>query len=355
MGAGEGVVFHALVDDPPYRRKRRGVELVEVGAGSLAGQADVGNRDRIPLAVAAGLLAAGKVGLQRGQRRADPVLDELEPRRLVDLELVLEIFAHPRPQQRMRVAGDDLRETTHACPRARLLRQERRLRMGLVEILDDGERLEQHRPVTVDQRRQHHLRIDLAVALLALLALHEVDVNHLVRDDALEVERDAHAIGGERAPEREQLHGTSPGKLLRGCTYHSISGERKNPLLIGMVREARMTSIEDTRAKHAKTHQHRSEVRDGMRIDWDVPITMDDGLVLRADVFRPVQEGRYPVILSYGPYAKGLAFQAVYPTAYQPITENHPSSWQRMAEKHPDVTAGSSNLYQSWEVVDPEK
>ena len=24
-----------------------------------------------------------------------------------------------------------------------------------------------------------------------------------------------------------------------------------------------------------------------MRIDWDVPITMDDGLVLRADVFRP--------------------------------------------------------------------
>ncbi len=26
-----------------------------------------------------------------------------------------------------------------------------------------------------------------------------------------------------------------------------------------------------------------------------------------------------------------------------------------MAEKHPDVTARSSNLYQSWEVVDPEK
>jgi predicted acyl esterase len=26
-----------------------------------------------------------------------------------------------------------------------------------------------------------------------------------------------------------------------------------------------------------------------------------------------------------------------------------------MAERHPDVTAGSSNLYQSWEVVDPEK
>ena len=75
----------------------------------------------------------------------------------------------------------------------------------------------------------------------------------------------------------------------------------------------------------------RSEVRDGMRIDWDVPITMDDGLVLRADVFRPVKDGRYPVILTYGPYAKGLAFQ-----------DGYPSAWERMAREHPDVTAGSS-------------
>ena len=90
--------------------------------------------------------------------------------------------------------------------------------------------------------------------------------------------------------------------------------------------------------------QQRSEVRDGMRIDWDVPIEMDDGLVLRADIFRPVKDGKYPAILSYGPYAKGLAFQDGYPTA-----------WERMTTKHPDVVAGSSNLYQSWEVVDPEK
>ena len=90
--------------------------------------------------------------------------------------------------------------------------------------------------------------------------------------------------------------------------------------------------------------QQRTEIRDGMRIDWDVPVTMDDGLVLRADVFRPVKDGKFPVILSYGPYAKNLAFQ-----------DGYPSAWQRMVEKHPDVPAGSSNLYQSWEVVDPEK
>ena len=35
----------------------------------------------------------------------------------------------------------------------------------------------------------------------------------------------------------------------------------------------------------------RSEIRDGMRIDWNAPIRMDDGIVLRADIFRPVAEG----------------------------------------------------------------
>jgi predicted acyl esterase len=104
--------------------------------------------------------------------------------------------------------------------------------------------------------------------------------------------------------------------------------------------EARMARV----AAGVKSHEPRSETRDGMRIDWDVQISMDDGLVLRADVFRPIAEGRYPVILSYGPYAKGVAFQ-----------DGYPSAWERMAEKHPDVAAGSSNLYQSWEVVDPEK
>jgi len=107
-----------------------------------------------------------------------------------------------------------------------------------------------------------------------------------------------------------------------------------------------MSSLEgETRmGARGRSHRPRSETRDGMRIDWDVEIEMDDGLVLRADVFRPIKDGRYPVILSYGPYAKGLAFQ-----------DGYPSAWQRMAERHPDVPAGSSNLYQSWEVVDPEK
>jgi predicted acyl esterase len=81
-----------------------------------------------------------------------------------------------------------------------------------------------------------------------------------------------------------------------------------------------------------------------MIIEWDVPIQMDDGLVLRADVFRPLDQAPAPVILSYGPYAKGLAFQ-----------EGYPSAWKLMAERYPDSVAGSTNTYQNWEVVDPEK
>lgn len=78
--------------------------------------------------------------------------------------------------------------------------------------------------------------------------------------------------------------------------------------------------------------QESGEIRDGMRIDWDVPIPMDDGLVLRADAFRPIAAGRYPALVTYGPYAKGLAFQEGYATA-----------WEIMARRHPEVTAGASN------------
>jgi predicted acyl esterase len=50
------------------------------------------------------------------------------------------------------------------------------------------------------------------------------------------------------------------------------------------------------------------------------------------------------VILTYGPYGKGLAFQ-----------EGYPDQWRRMSEQHPDVLEGSTKKYQNWEVPDPEK
>src|SRR5262245_18182375 len=88
----------------------------------------------------------------------------------------------------------------------------------------------------------------------------------------------------------------------------------------------------------------KSGIRDGMRIDRDVPIPMDDGLVIRADVYRPREAERYPVIMSYAPYGKWLHFEDLYT-----------DQWWRMAQDHPDVVAGSTNKYQNWEEVDPEK
>jgi len=87
-----------------------------------------------------------------------------------------------------------------------------------------------------------------------------------------------------------------------------------------------------------------SEVRDGMQIDWDVAIPMADGVVLRADIFRPLGDKQVPVIMSYGPYAKGLDFRVGYK-----------SQWARVVEAVPEILEGSSNQYQNWELVDPER
>jgi predicted acyl esterase len=53
-----------------------------------------------------------------------------------------------------------------------------------------------------------------------------------------------------------------------------------------------------------------------MHIDWGgVPIVMDDGATLVADVLRPAADGVYPVIfnLGLGPFGKGHAFREYTP------------------------------------------
>ena len=81
-----------------------------------------------------------------------------------------------------------------------------------------------------------------------------------------------------------------------------------------------------------------------MRILSNQAIPMDDGAELRADVYLPAREARYPVILSCGPYGKNYAFQ-----------ESNPAAWERLVAAHPEFLEGSTNRYQAWEVVDPEK
>ena len=96
----------------------------------------------------------------------------------------------------------------------RVARQQRRLRMGLVEIFDDGERLGEHFAGVELQRRHPHLRIDRAILGLEIVPafLLQMDRDRLV-GQPLEVERDAHAIGGGRAEIGVELHGDPHGRI----------------------------------------------------------------------------------------------------------------------------------------------
>lgn len=100
--------------------------------------------------------------------------------------------------------------------------------------------------------------------------------------------------------------------------------------------------INDKTAMHDSFE--KTEQRDGLLITWQIPILMDDGVVLRADLFRPVSAAPGPVIMSYGCYAKGQAFQEAYA-----------AQWNSMVEEFPEIAQGTTNKYQCWELADPEK
>ena len=44
-----------------------------------------------------------------------------------------------------------------------------------------------------------------------------------------------------------------------------------------------------------------------IKVEFNIPATMRDGTILRANVFRPVDDGVYPVALSRTPYGKDFS------------------------------------------------
>ncbi|MGO8965022.1 CocE/NonD family hydrolase [Mycobacterium sp.] len=103
-----------------------------------------------------------------------------------------------------------------------------------------------------------------------------------------------------------------------------------------------MRSADDLTATSVLTEEF--EVRDGMRIWFDAPITMDDGIVLRADVFRSDTDEPAPVIMAMGPYGKGRRFQ----------DEPYTYKWTNLVAQHPELTEASDCAYLTWETVDPQ-
>ena len=69
---------------------------------------------------------------------------------------------------------------------------------------------------------------------------------------------------------------------------------------------------------------------DSMIIDRDVSMPMDDGLELKADVFRPKDGKPAPVIMTLGRYGKGVSYRTGFAR-----------QWKWLIDTYPDILPGS--------------
>jgi len=82
-----------------------------------------------------------------------------------------------------------------------------------------------------------------------------------------------------------------------------------------------------------------------LKFEKDVPVPVSDGNVLRANVFRPAAEGRFPVVMAHGVYGKDAHFGDAFKV-----------QWEKLLQIYPDLCRnGSSGKYLRWETVDPER
>src|SRR5688572_14036141 len=222
---GKSFHLHALVVDAHGGGHGFGI-AIEVGerADHLRGEADVGEGGRVAVAKPAGVLFPGQVALDRLERSHGPVGEPAVARALVCLELFLQVIPYPGNDQGMPVRGGDQGKAAHARTAARVLREKRRLRMSLLQVLQDGERLKERRSAFVqDERRHDALRVHCQIVFAVLPAFEEVD-GYLLGVQSLQGEGNAHTIARQRAPEAVELHGlTLIFASLMSLEYLSIS------------------------------------------------------------------------------------------------------------------------------------
>ena len=59
--------------------------------------------------------------------------------------------------------------------------------------------------------------------------------------------------------------------------------------------------------------------RHEMLMERNTPVPMRDGAVLRGDVFRPKAEGKFPVLMTFGPYGKDVPLKEFMQEAWDAI------------------------------------
>src|SRR6267142_7126439 len=80
-----------------------------------------------------------------------------------------------------------------------------------------------------------------------------------------------------------------------------------------------------------------------MKFDYDVAVPMSDGVVLRANVFRPDDAAAHPVIITMSPYGKDYDFKVSSAPQWRFLTGKYPAT----------LCAESSCTHWVWETVDP--
>jgi predicted acyl esterase len=80
-----------------------------------------------------------------------------------------------------------------------------------------------------------------------------------------------------------------------------------------------------------------------MVVDTDIGIPMRDGAVLRANFYHPKAEGKFPVLMSFGPYGKDVALKEF-------MTE----AWDTLEKFYPEIQQASSCKHLVFETADPE-
>ena len=80
-----------------------------------------------------------------------------------------------------------------------------------------------------------------------------------------------------------------------------------------------------------------------MILDKDVAVPMRDGATLRANVFRPEADGKFPVLMTLGPYGKDVH-----------LSQFMPEAWEALKRRHPEILKASSSKYLVFDTPDPE-
>src|SRR4029077_4135160 len=80
-----------------------------------------------------------------------------------------------------------------------------------------------------------------------------------------------------------------------------------------------------------------------MTLERDAEIPMRDGAPLRANIYRPDGPGRFPVLMTFGPYGKDV-----------PLREFMQEAWDRLNATYPEILAASSCKHLVFERPDPE-